>query len=161
MNVLYDQSRAQRRRGEAMSIDIASFTPGLSLTGGLVIGAAAAVLVLFNGRIAGISGIFGGLLSSRRKDTGWRVAFIAGLVGAPVLAGLLGNPIAPDIQAGWSEILIAGFLVGIGTRYAGGCTSGHGVCGISRGSIRSLVATATFMASGFVTVFVFRHLLGG
>ncbi|MFM0084993.1 YeeE/YedE family protein [Paraburkholderia sediminicola] len=144
-----------------MSIDIASFTPGLSLTGGLVIGAAAAVLVLFNGRIAGISGILGGLLSSPQKDAGWRVAFIAGLVGAPVLAGFLGNPIAPDIQAGWSEILIAGFLVGICTRYASGCTSGHGVCGISRGSIRSLVATATFMVSGFVTVFVFRHLLGG
>ncbi|MFM0742050.1 YeeE/YedE family protein [Paraburkholderia xenovorans] len=144
-----------------MSIDIASFTPGLSLTGGLVIGAAAAVFVLFNGRIAGISGILGGLLGSPQNDAGWPIAFIAGLVGAPVLAGFLGNPIAPDIQARWSEILIAGFLVGIGTRYASGCTSGHGVCGISRGSIRSLVATATFMASGFVTVFVFRHLLGG
>jgi uncharacterized membrane protein YedE/YeeE len=144
-----------------MSIDFASFTPGLSLTGGLVIGAAAAVLAFFNGRIAGISGILGGLLGSPQKDAGWRLAFIAGLVGAAVLAGLLGNQIAPDIQAGWSEILIAGFLVGIGTRYASGCTSGHGVCGISRGSIRSLVATATFMASGFVTVFVFRHLLGG
>jgi uncharacterized membrane protein YedE/YeeE len=144
-----------------MSIDIASFTPGLSLTGGLVIGAAAAVLVLFNGRIAGISGILGGLLSTTQKDAGWRVAFLAGLVGAPVLASLLGKPIAPDIQAGWSEILVAGFLVGIGTRYASGCTSGHGVCGISRGSIRSLVATATFMLSGFLTVFVYRHLLGG
>ncbi len=144
-----------------MSIDIASFTPGLSLTGGLVIGAAAAVLVLFNGRIAGISGILGGLLSMTRKDVGWRVAFLAGLVGAPVLASLLGTPIAPDIQAEWSEILVAGFLVGIGTRYASGCTSGHGVCGISRGSIRSLVATATFMLSGFLTVFIYRHLLGG
>ena len=144
-----------------MSVDIASFTPGLSLTGGLVIGAAATVLVLFNGRIAGISGILGGLLGSPHKDAGWRVAFLAGLIGAPVLASLLGNPVSPDIQAGWGEILIAGFLVGIGTRYASGCTSGHGVCGISRGSIRSLVATATFMASGFVTVFVSRHLLGG
>lgn len=144
-----------------MSIDIASFTPGLSLTGGMVIGGAAAVLVLFNGRIAGISGILGGLLNMPQKDAGWRVGFIAGLVGAPVLAGLLGHPIAPDIHAGWSEILVAGFLVGIGTRYASGCTSGHGVCGISRGSVRSLVATATFMASGFLTVFVSRHLLGG
>ncbi|WP_233835787.1 YeeE/YedE family protein [Paraburkholderia sp. ZP32-5] len=144
-----------------MSIDIASFTPGLSLTGGLVIGAAAAVLVLFNGRIAGISGILGGLLGTHQKDAGWRVAFLAGLIGAPVLASLLGNPVTPDIQAGWGEILVAGFLVGIGTRYASGCTSGHGVCGISRGSIRSLVATATFMASGFLTVFVSRHLLGG
>jgi uncharacterized membrane protein YedE/YeeE len=144
-----------------MSIDLASFTPGLSLTGGLMIGAAAAVLVFFNGRIAGISGILGGLLGVSRKDAGWRVAFLVGLIGAPVLASLLGNPIAPDIEAGWTEILVAGFLVGIGTRYAGGCTSGHGVCGISRGSIRSLVATATFMASGFLTVFVSRHLLGG
>jgi uncharacterized membrane protein YedE/YeeE len=144
-----------------MSIDIASFTPGLSLTGGLVIGAAAAVLVFFNGRIAGISGILGGLLGTPPKDTGWRVAFLAGLVGAPLLAGLLGHPVAPDIQAGWGEILVAGFLVGIGTRYASGCTSGHGVCGISRGSMRSIVATATFMASGFLTVFVSRHLLGG
>ncbi|AJZ56256.1 sulfur transport family protein (plasmid) [Paraburkholderia fungorum] len=144
-----------------MSIDIANFTPGLSLTGGLVIGAATAVLVLFNGRIAGISGIVGGFLSTPQKDAGWRVAFLAGLIGAPVLASLLGNPIAPDIQAGWAEILVAGFLVGIGTRYASGCTSGHGVCGISRGSVRSLVATATFMAGGFLTVFVSRHLLGG
>ncbi|MFM0514283.1 YeeE/YedE family protein [Paraburkholderia sp. RL17-373-BIF-A] len=144
-----------------MSIDTTSFTPGLSLTGGLVIGAAAAVLVLFNGRIAGISGILGGLLSAPQKDAGWRVAFLAGLIGAPVLASLLGNPIAPDIEAGWTQIIVAGFLVGIGTRYASGCTSGHGVCGISRGSVRSLVATATFMASGCLTVFVSRHLLGG
>jgi uncharacterized membrane protein YedE/YeeE len=144
-----------------MSIDITSFTPGLSLAGGLVIGVAAAVLVLFNGRIEGISGILGGLLCAPQKDVGWRVAFLAGLIGAPVLAGMLGRPIAPDIEAGWSEILVAGFLVGIGTRYASGCTSGHGVCGISRGSIRSLVATATFMVSGFLTVFIARHLLGG
>ncbi|MEI5996007.1 YeeE/YedE family protein [Paraburkholderia bengalensis] len=144
-----------------MSIDIASFTPGLSLAGGLVIGAAAAVLVLLNGRIAGISGILGDLLGTPQKDVGWRVAFLAGLIGAPVLASLLGNPVAPDIQAGWGEMLVAGFLVGIGTRYASGCTSGHGVCGISRGSVRSIIATATFMASGFLTVFVSRHLLGG
>jgi len=143
-----------------MSIDIASFTPGASLTGGLVIGVAATVLVLLNGRIAGISGILGGLLGAPRNDAGWRVAFLAGLIGAPVLASLLGNPLVPDIEAGWGEILVAGFLVGIGTRYASGCTSGHGVCGISRGSIRSLVATATFMASGFLTVFVSRHVLG-
>ncbi|MGF6753284.1 YeeE/YedE family protein [Paraburkholderia sp. GAS42] len=144
-----------------MLIDLESFTPGLSLTGGLLIGAAAAVLVFFNGRIAGISGILGGLSGMQDKDVGWRIAFVAGLVGAPILASLLGKSIAPDIQAGWSEIIVAGFLVGIGTRYASGCTSGHGVCGISRGSIRSLVATATFMASGFLTVFVHRHLLGG
>jgi uncharacterized membrane protein YedE/YeeE len=138
-----------------------NFTPVFSLAGGLVIGLAAAVLILFNGRIAGISGILGGLLGAPAEDVGWRAAFIAGLIAAPILANLLGRPIAPDIQAGWGEIVVAGFLVGIGTRYASGCTSGHGVCGISRGSIRSLVATATFMAAGFVTVFVLRHATGG
>ncbi|CAG9187638.1 YeeE/YedE family protein [Cupriavidus pinatubonensis] len=144
-----------------MLIDLTHFTPGLSLVGGLVIGAAAAVLVLFNGRIAGISGILGGLLSLPRADMAWRVAFLAGLIGAPVIASLFGKPAVADIQASWGEILVAGFLVGLGTRYASGCTSGHGVCGISRGSIRSLVATLTFMAAGFLTVFVQRHLIGG
>ncbi|MFS8979578.1 YeeE/YedE family protein [Cupriavidus necator] len=144
-----------------MLIDLANFTPGLSLVGGLIIGVAAAVLVLFNGRIAGISGIFGGLLSLPRKDVAWRLTFLAGLVGAPVIASLLGKPAIADIQASWGEILVAGFLVGLGTRYASGCTSGHGVCGISRGSIRSLVATLTFMGAGFLTVFVQRHLIGG
>lgn len=144
-----------------MSIDLVHFTPGLSLVGGIGIGAAAAVLILFNGRIAGISGILGGLLSMPRHDIAWRVAFLAGLIAAPVLAGLLGKSTTLDIQAGWGEILVAGFIVGLGTRYAGGCTSGHGVCGLSRGAIRSLVATATFMAAGFLTVFVHRHLMGG
>ncbi|MFP3183558.1 MAG: YeeE/YedE family protein [Paraburkholderia sp.] len=151
-----------------MSIDFGSFTPLLSLTGGVEIGAAALMLVFFNGRIAGISGILGGLLG-KPKGGGWRIAFLAGLVGAPVLASLFAKLMAPDIHAGWnetihagwSEILVAGFLVGIGTRYASGCTSGHGVCGISRGSVRSIVATTTFMATGFLTVFVSRHLLGG
>ncbi|AGW90135.1 YeeE/YedE family protein [Cupriavidus sp. DF5525] len=144
-----------------MLIDLANFTPGLSLVGGLIIGAAAAVLVLFNGRIVGISGIFGGLLSLPRNDMAWRLTFLAGLVGAPVISSLLGKPAIADIQASWGEILVAGFLVGLGTRYASGCTSGHGVCGISRGSIRSLVATLTFMVAGFLTVFVQRHLIGG
>lgn len=144
-----------------MLIDIGNFTPGLSLAGGLIIGAAAAVLVLFNGRIAGISGILGGLLSLPRNDMAWRLAFLVGLIGAPVIASLLGRPAVADIHAGWGEILAAGFLVGLGTRYASGCTSGHGVCGISRGSVRSLVATLTFMAAGFLTVFVQRHLIGG
>ncbi|WP_027820359.1 YeeE/YedE family protein [Paraburkholderia bannensis] len=144
-----------------MLIDFTHFTPGLSLTGGLIIGLAAAVLVLFNGRIAGISGIFGGLLSLPRNDSGWRLAFVAGLIIAPVVAGLLGKPAIADIEANWGVILVAGFLVGLGTRYASGCTSGHGVCGLSRGSLRSLVATLTFMAAGFLTVFVQRHLMGG
>ena len=119
------------------------------------------MLVLFNGRVAGISGILGGLLTLPRTDMVWRVTFLVGLIGAPVIATLLGRPPVADIQAGWSEILVAGFLVGLGTRYASGCTSGHGVCGISRGSVRSLVATSTFMAAGFLTVFVQRHLIGG
>ncbi|AUT64425.1 YeeE/YedE family protein [Paraburkholderia terrae] len=144
-----------------MLLDLDHFTPVLSLTGGLVIGAAVAVLVLFNGRVAGISGIFGGLLGWPRDDVNWRLAFLAGLVGAPVIAGLLGKPAQAEIEASWGVILAAGFLVGMGTRYASGCTSGHGVCGLSRGSVRSLVATATFMVAGFLTVFVQRHLIGG
>lgn len=144
-----------------MLIDLANFTPAISLVGGLIIGTAAAVLILFNGRIAGISGILGGLFSLPRADMAWRLTFLIGLVAGPVVAGLLGKPAVADIQANWNEILVAGFLVGIGTRYASGCTSGHGVCGISRGSIRSLVATLTFMAAGFLTVFVQRHLIGG
>ncbi|WP_321939689.1 YeeE/YedE family protein [Paraburkholderia sp. J8-2] len=144
-----------------MLIDFTHFTPGLSLSGGLIIGLAAAVLVLFNGRIAGISGIVGGLLCLPRNDSGWRLAFVAGLVIAPVIAGLLDKPAIADIEASWSVALAAGFLVGLGTRYASGCTSGHGVCGLSRGSLRSLVATLTFMAAGFLTVFVQRHLIGG
>ncbi len=144
-----------------MLIDLFHFTPALSLTGGVLIGLAAAMLVLFNGRIAGISGIFGGLLTWPRDDVGWRLAFLAGLIGAPVIASLFGTPAHAEIGATWGQILVAGFLVGIGTRYSSGCTSGHGVCGLSRGSIRSLVATAIFLAAGFVTVFVQRHVVGG
>lgn len=144
-----------------MLIDFVNFTPGLSLAGGLIIGAAAAVLVLCNGRIAGISGILGGLLGLPCNDATWRLTFLAGLVGAPVIASLFGKLAVADIHASWGEVVVAGFLVGLGTRYAGGCTSGHGVCGISRGSIRSLVATLTFMVAGFLTVFVQRHLIGG
>jgi len=143
-----------------MLIDFANFTPGLSLAGGLIIGAAAAVLVLGIGRIAGISGILGGLLGLPRGDMAWRLAFLAGLIGAPILAAALGRPAVAEIDAGWTEIAVAGFLVGIGTRYASGCTSGHGVCGLSRGSVRSLVATLAFMGAGFLTVFVLRHLTG-
>jgi uncharacterized membrane protein YedE/YeeE len=144
-----------------MHIDWTHFTPWLSLAGGLAIGLAAAALILFNGRIAGISGIVGGMLRATSGERLWRAAFIAGLVLAPLLATAFGWHVPLQIDAGWPAVTAAGFIVGIGTRYAGGCTSGHGVCGISRGARRSLVATATFMAAGFVTVFVLRHMIGG
>ncbi|WP_233859600.1 YeeE/YedE family protein [Paraburkholderia sp. HD33-4] len=141
-------------------IDLDHFTPIASLSGGLLIGAAAAAMVLLLGRIAGISGIVGGLLRWTTRDGAWRVAFVAGLVVAAVIARAAGAPVAISVDASWPAVIAAGFLVGIGTRYGSGCTSGHGVCGISRGATRSLIATATFMAAGFVTVYFMRHLLG-
>lgn len=144
-----------------MQIDLQHFTPVASLVGGLLIGLAAALLVFFNGRIAGISGIVGGLLRWPRGDKSWRLAFVAGMLAAPLLSVALDMAPVVQVDAGWDTVLVAGFLVGVGTRYASGCTSGHGVCGLSRGSMRSLVATLTFMAAGFVTVFVQRHLIGG
>lgn len=144
-----------------MSIDWKAFTPLASLGGGVLIGLAAAMFVLLNGRIAGISGILGGLLRPAAGDVAWRVAFVAGLVGAPVVyAAVSGASPVLQIDAGWGTLVVAGLLVGIGTRYGAGCTSGHGVCGLSRLSPRSLAATATFMAAGFVCVFVIRHVLG-
>jgi uncharacterized membrane protein YedE/YeeE len=131
-----------------------------SLMGGLLIGFAAAMLVLFNGRIAGISGILGGLFQADKDDKVWRVLFILGLVTAPVVYQIAFGLPAVTVEAETIELIIAGLLVGIGTRYASGCTSGHGVCGISRGSIRSIAATLTFMTAGFVTVYLTRHLLG-
>jgi uncharacterized protein len=143
-----------------MTIDWNSFTPWASLAGGVIIGIAAAMFILLNGRIAGISGVLGGLLKPVRGDVSWRVAFSAGLLGAPLLYALFSELPRPQIDAGYAGLVAAGLLVGIGTRYGSGCTSGHGVCGISRFSPRSLVATAAFMLAGFVTVFVARHLLG-
>lgn len=140
-------------------IDWINFTPWTALSGGLLIGLAAAVFVLFNGRIAGISGILGGLLRPVRDDVGWRLAFLGGLVAAPVLYGLVSALPAVTVDAGNGTLVAAGLLVGLGTRYGAGCTSGHGVCGISRGSPRSLVATAVFMFAGFVTVYLVRHAL--
>jgi uncharacterized membrane protein YedE/YeeE len=137
-----------------------AFTPWLSLAGGLLIGLAAALLLLFNGRIAGISGIVGELLRPARGDVAWRAAFTAGLVVAPLAWLLVGALPRLHVAASTPVLVVAGLLVGVGTRYAGGCTSGHGVCGLSRGSLRSLAATATFMAAGFVVVFVARHVLG-
>jgi hypothetical protein len=143
-----------------MTIDWASFTPWRSLAGGVLIGVAAALFVLLNGRIAGVSGVLGGLLSWKKGDGAWRAAFIAGLVAAPLVYGLFAMVPAPRIDAGTAVIALAGLLVGVGTRYGSGCTSGHGVCGISRGSPRSGVATLAFMATGFATVYVLRHVLG-
>lgn len=143
-------------------IDVAwsNFTPWSALAGGLLIGLAAALFLLLNGRIAGISGILGGLLTPSRGDALWRLAFLAGLIGAPA-AWLLVTELPPiEIKAGYPAIIIAGLLVGLGTRYGSGCTSGHGVCGLSRLSKRSLVATLSFMAAGFVTVYLIRHVLG-
>ncbi len=138
-------------------IDWAHFTPGSSFAGGLLIGAAAAMLVLFTGRIAGISGIAGGLLTARRADIAWRVAFLLGLLIAPALFRLYGRLPFPRIDTGFGTLLVAGLLVGVGTSYGSGCTSGHGVCGLARLSPRSLVATLAFMAAGMATVFLVRH----
>lgn len=143
-----------------MSIDWNSFTPMAALAGGVLIGIAAAAFALFNGRIAGISGILGGLLKPRRGDLAWRTAFLVGLIGAPAGYALFTALPTIQIDAGYGALVVAGLLVGIGTRYGSGCTSGHGVCGLSRLSPRSLAATATFMAAGFCTVFVIRHLIG-
>jgi len=143
-----------------MSIDWNAFTPWSALAGGVLIGIAAAMFVLLNGRIAGISGVIGGLLKPVPGDVAWRAAFVIGLIGAP-LAYLLFSPLPrPQIDAGFGALVAAGLLVGIGTRYGSGCTSGHGVCGLSRMSPRSLVATLSFMGAGFVTVYVTRHLIG-
>ena len=145
-----------------MVIDWVNFTPWASLGGGLVLGLAAAMFVLLNGRILGISGILGGLLLPRLGDIGWRISFLLGMAAAPTVFAWL-TPAdflaAPRIEAGYALIVAAGLLVGLGTRYGSGCTSGHGVCGLSRLSPRSLVATLTFMGAGFAIVFVVRHLL--
>jgi uncharacterized protein len=142
-----------------MTIDWMHFTPWTALAGGVLIGLAAAMLVLLNGRIAGISGIVGGLFAPRRNDVGWRLAFLAGLVAGPALMVYFTRLYTVRIEAGIGTLVVAGLLVGIGTRYGSGCTSGHGVCGLSRLSPRSLVATIVFMATGFATVYVGRHVL--
>ena len=144
-----------------MSLDWTHFTPWTALTGGILLGIASAAFILLNGRVLGISGIVGGLLAPRRADIGWRLSFLLGLLLAPTALTLLAPDLirAPRIDAGALTLIAAGLLVGFGTRYGSGCTSGHGVCGLSRLSPRSLVATLAFMAAGFATVFVIRHLL--
>ena len=142
-----------------MSINWSAFSPWSALAGGVLIGLATAMFVLLNGRIAGISGVIGGLLKPMAGDVLWRVAFVAGLIVAPLIYGLVSVVPAVQIDAGYGALILAGLLVGAGTWYGAGCTSGHGVCGLSRLSPRSLVATAVFMGAGFVTVFVMRHFL--
>ena len=145
-----------------MNIDWLHFTPWTSLGGGILLGIASAMFVLLNGRILGISGILGGLLAPRMGDIGWRFAFLLGMGAAPMVFGAVMPPeLLPAVRIDASEpvIALAGVLVGLGTRYGSGCTSGHGVCGLSRLSPRSLVATLSFMAAGFATVFLIRHAL--
>jgi uncharacterized membrane protein YedE/YeeE len=143
-----------------MAIDWNAFTPWASLAGGALIGIAAAMLALLNGRIAGVSGVLGGLLKPAQGDVAWRMAFVLGLVIAPLTYALISNLPRPQIDAGTGALVLAGLLVGIGTRYGSGCTSGHGVCGLSRLSPRSLTATLAFMGAGFAAVYVTRHLIG-
>lgn len=143
-----------------MTIDWTHFTPWSALAGGILLGLASVMFILVNGRILGISGILGGLLVPQRSDASWRVFFLLGLVLAPVTLSLVAPGLVPvpRIEAGSGAIVAAGLLVGLGTRYGSGCTSGHGVCGLSRLSPRSLVATLAFMASGFAVVYAVRHL---
>ncbi|MFA3781316.1 YeeE/YedE family protein [Yersinia sp. 1652 StPb PI] len=141
-----------------MTIDWINFTPYSALAGGAVLGVAVTLLLLATGRIAGISGILGGLLSPKTGDRGWRMAFIIGLVISPLVYSLFTALPAIQIDAGLPTLILAGLLVGIGTRYGAGCTSGHGVCGLARFSPRSLVATLSFMFTGFITVGLVRHL---
>ena len=144
-----------------MTIDWNHFTPWASLAGGILLGLASALFILVNGRILGISGILGGLLLPKGADAGWRVAFLLGMLAAPVTLAWIAPAdliTAPTIDAGYEAVVIAGLLVGYGTRLGSGCTSGHGVCGLSRLSPRSFVATGSFMAAGFAIVYVMRHL---
>ena len=143
-----------------MNIDWIHFTPLASLLGGIMLGVAAVGFILLNGRILGLSGILGGLLVPRSGDTSWRLSFLSGLLVAPITMSLLAPEIvrAPRIDSDNATVVLAGLLVGLGTLYGSGCTSGHGVCGLSRLSPRSLVATVAFMASGFAIVYVVRHI---
>jgi uncharacterized protein len=142
-----------------MTIDWAHFTPGSALAGGILIGLAAAWLILEDGRILGASGLLGGLIPPRSGDWRWRALALLGLIVSPLVARFLFVPAAPVIEANAATLIVGGLLVGFGTRLANGCTSGHGVCGLARLSPRSLVATATFMVAGFLTVFLVRHVV--
>src|SRR5665213_3396417 len=141
-----------------MMINWEQFTPLSSLAGGAVIGLAVAALILLNGRIAGISGIVGGLFKMQKGDMAWRIAFVTGLIAAPLIWQLFMSLPAIRIEGSYAAMAIAGLAVGIGTRYGSGCTSGHGVCGLSRLSPRSMMATLVFMGMGFATVYAIRHV---
>jgi uncharacterized protein len=143
-----------------MLIDWNNFTPWTALAGGAFIGIASALFVQFKGRIAGITGIMAGLLKPKARDIGWRLAFISGLIIAPVIWQFFTPLPAMQIDASSTLLGLAGLIVGISTRYGSGCTSGHGVCGISRLSPRSIIATLAFMGTGFLTVYIVRHVLG-
>ena len=143
-----------------MQIDWASFTPWSALAGGVLIGVAAALLLLVTGRTAGISGIVGGILRPSEGDLGWRIAFAAGMVLAPITFLAVAELPSLQVDAGYPMLVIGGLLVGLGTRYGSGCTSGHGVCGIARASPRSIVATLAFMLAGVTTVYLVRHFFG-
>lgn len=139
-----------------------TFTPLSALAGGILIGLSAVLLLFANGRIAGVSGIVGGLIAPQARETGWRVAFVIGLLAGPLVsARLLGEPPPIAVTSSAGLLIGAGLLVGYGSRLGSGCTSGHGVCGLARLSPRSMVATATFLAAAIATVFVTRHLIGG
>ncbi|WHS62658.1 YeeE/YedE family protein [Pseudomonas sp. G2-4] len=143
-----------------MNVDWLNFTPWSSLAGGMLIGLAASLFVVANGRIAGISGLIGSLLQRDGEGVSEKALFLLGLLVAPLLWGVFATLPSIEFQSGWLGLIVAGLLVGVGTRYGSGCTSGHGVCGLSRLSPRSMVATACFMLSGFATVFVLRHVMG-
>ncbi|MGV1013641.1 MAG: YeeE/YedE family protein [Methyloceanibacter sp.] len=144
-------------------MEVTQFTPLSATIGGVLIGIAAVMLMAFNGRIAGISGIVGRLIPAyASSDPGGAAVFLLGLIAAPIVyVGVMGAPFAQTVSGNLVLMALAGLLVGFGAAYGGGCTSGHGVCGIARLSTRSLVATATFMATGFATVFLMRHVWGG
>lgn len=140
---------------------MSEFTPFSAMIGGMLIGGSAALLLLLIGRIAGITGIIGGILQPARGELGWRLAFVAGLLMAPVIHTGAGGALPPvEITSSTSLLILAGVLVGVGTRLSQGCTSGHGVCGIGRGSPRSVAATAVFVTTAVLTVFVTRHVAG-
>mgnify|MGYP001363871419 CR=1 FL=1 len=141
---------------------MANFSPISAAIGGALIGLAAMLLMLFNGRIAGVSGITDGLVNPRTNDRLWRLAFVVGLIAAPLAAALVGYSVPmPRMPASYAVIAVAGLLVGFGTRLGSGCTSGHGICGIARLSPRSIAATMVFMSAAIVVVALMRHVIGG